>query len=137
MFQKNQRHFQIPLTSNVDELPEKLRKRLDTSWSEVFYREFFSRLNETHFGGLYADCPSRPNVPINVLVGLEYLKAGNGWCDEEMYAIFCYDVYVRYALGYRQMNIRLSELFLPSWDDWHYLKSVLVSTNPFRFEVQK
>ena len=71
MFKKNRCHFQLPLTSNVDELPEKLRKRLDTSWSGVFYREFFSRLNEVPFGVLYADCPSRPNVPVNVLVGLE------------------------------------------------------------------
>jgi hypothetical protein len=38
------------------------------------------------------------------LVGLEYLKAGNGWTDEEMYDEFCYDVQVRYALGYRQLG---------------------------------
>jgi hypothetical protein len=104
MFRKNKRHFQLPLTSNVDELPAKLRKRLDTSWSGVFYREFFSRLDETPFAVLYADCPSRPNVPINVLVGLEYLKAGNGWSDEEMLDEFGYDVQVRYALGYRQLG---------------------------------
>jgi len=104
MFKKNKRHFQIPLTSNVDELPEKLRKRLDTSWSGTFYREFFSRLDETPFAKLYADIPSRPNVPVNVLVGLEYLKAGNGWTDEQMYDAYCYDIQVRYALGYRQLG---------------------------------
>ena len=104
MFRKNRRHFQLPLTSHVDELPPKLRKRLDTSWSGVFYREFFSRLDETPFAILYADCPSRPNIPVNVLVGLEYLKAGNGWSDEEMYDEFCYDTQVRYALGYRQLG---------------------------------
>ncbi len=104
MFKKNHHHFQLPLTSNVDELPEKLRKRLDTSWSGVFYREFFSRLDETPFAILYADCPSRPNIPVNVLVGLEYLKAGNGWSDEEMYDNFCYNSQVRYALGYRQLG---------------------------------
>ena len=104
MFRKNKRHFQLPLTSNVDELPPKLRKRLDTSWSGVFYREFFSRLDETPFAILYADCPSRPNIPVNVLVGLEYLKAGNGWSDEEMFDEFCYDAQVRYALGFRQLG---------------------------------
>jgi len=104
MFKKNKRHFQLPLTSNVDELPPKLRKRLDTSWSGAFYREFFSRLDETPFAVLYADCPSRPNIPVNVLVGLEYLKAGNGWTDESMFDNFCYDVQVRYALGYRQLG---------------------------------
>jgi hypothetical protein len=104
MFKKNRRHLQIPLTSHVDELPEKLRKRLEASWAGVFYREFFCRLNETPFAVLYADCPSRPNEPVNVLVGLEYLKAGNGWTDEEMYDAFCYDVQVRYALGYRRLG---------------------------------
>jgi len=39
MFRKNTRHQQIPLTSHVDELPEKLRKRLENSWGGVFYRE--------------------------------------------------------------------------------------------------
>jgi hypothetical protein len=104
MFRKNKRHFQLPLTSNVDELPPKLRKRLDTSWSGVFYREFFSRLDETPFAILYADCPSRPNIPVNVLVGLEYLKAGNGWTDEEMFDEFGYNSQVRYALGFRQLG---------------------------------
>ena len=104
MFKKNRRHLQIPLTSHVDELPEKLRKRLEKSWAGVFYRDFFCRLDEAPFSVLYAECPSRPNVPINVLVGLEYLKAGNGWTDEEMYDAFCYDVQVRYALGYRQLG---------------------------------
>jgi len=104
MFKKNKRHYQIPMTSNVDELPEKLRKRLDTSWSGAFYREFFCRLDETPFAVLYADCPSRPNIPVNVLVGLEYMKAGNGWTDEEMLDEYGYDIQVRYALGYRQLG---------------------------------
>src|SRR3989337_1138851 len=46
MFKKNRRHLQIPLTSHVDELPDKLRKRLENSWAGVFYREVFSRLHE-------------------------------------------------------------------------------------------
>jgi hypothetical protein len=104
MFRKNDRHRQLPLTSHVDELPEKLRKRLETSWAGVFYREFFCRLDERPFAVLYADCPSRPNVPVNVLVGLEYLKAGFGWTDEELYNAFSYNVMVRYALGYRQLG---------------------------------
>jgi hypothetical protein len=82
MFKRNQRHLQIPLTSHVDELPENLRKRLENSWAGTFYREFFCRLDEEPFEVLYADIPSRPNMPVNVLVGLEYLKAGNGWADE-------------------------------------------------------
>lgn len=104
MFKKNDAHLQIPLTSHVDALPEKLRKRLENSWAGVFYRDVFCRIDEAPFAVLYATCPSRPNMAINLLVGLEMLKAGNGWTDEELYDNFCYDLQVRYALGYRQLG---------------------------------
>jgi hypothetical protein len=104
MFRKNTRHYQLPLTSHADELPEPLRKWLENSWAETFYHEFFSRLDEEPFAVLYSDLPSRPNVPVNILVALEFLKAAHGWTDEEMYDRFCYDVQVRYALGYRHLG---------------------------------
>jgi hypothetical protein len=72
MFKKNKQHLQPVLICSVNQLPEELRERLEASWSGVFYREFFSRLDEEPFAVLYADMPSRPNVPVNVLVGLEY-----------------------------------------------------------------
>ena len=75
MFKDNKRQQQPYLISNVNDLSEKHQKRLATSWAGVFYRETFSRLDERPFGVLYADFPSRPNIPVNVLVGLESLKA--------------------------------------------------------------
>lgn len=104
MFRQNTDHRQLPLISHVDELPEPLRKRLKTSWAQTFYKEFFCRLKEEPFAVLYADIPSRPNVPVNVLVGLEFLKTANNWSDEEMYNEFCYNLQVRYALGYRDLG---------------------------------
>lgn len=104
MFKKNKHHLQPVLIRSVNELPEEQREYLNTSWSGVFYREFFSRLDEEPFAVLYADMPSRPNVPVNVLVGLEYLKAGFGWSDEEMYEAFLYNLQVRYALGYDEFG---------------------------------
>ena len=104
MFKKNERHLQPILITSVNELPEEMRQQLDNSWAGVFYREFFCRLNEEPFAVLYADMPSRPNVPVNVLVGLEYMKAGFGWSDEEMYAAFQYNLQVRYAVGYDEFG---------------------------------
>jgi len=104
MFRKNDWHQQMPLFSSIDSLPEKQRKRLEASWAGAFYREFFARIDEEPFAVLYSDEPSRPNIPINVLVGLETLKSGFGWSDEEMYDHFCFDVQVRYALGYRDLG---------------------------------
>jgi hypothetical protein len=104
MFRKNDQHLQLPLLSSIDSLPEKQLKRLEASWAGTFYREYFSRIDEEPFAVLYSDEPSRPNVPINVLAGLESLKSGFGWSDEEMYDHYCFDAQVRYALGYRDLS---------------------------------
>ncbi|HEY9151251.1 MAG TPA: transposase [Anaerolineales bacterium] len=112
MFRKNTKHQQPALISAASELPEKQRKRLEKSWAGTFYKEFFSRIDEQSFAVLYSEKDSRPNVPVNVLVGLrsdcsfqsEALKAGNGWSDQELYEHYCYDLQVRYALGYDRLG---------------------------------
>jgi hypothetical protein len=98
MFRSNQRHLQPALISNVNELPEKRRRRLDESWAGTFRRGFFSRLKEDAFGMLFSDIPSRPNMPANFLVSLDTLKAGYGWSDEGLYGL-----QVRYAVGYENL----------------------------------
>ena len=104
MFRKNTKHQQPALISAASELPEKQRKRLENSWAGTFYKEFFSRIEEQSFAVLYSEKDSRPNVPVNVLVGLEALKAGFGWSDLELYEHYCYDLQVRYALGYDRLG---------------------------------
>ncbi len=104
MFRPNVQHLQVPMFSTVDSLPAKVLKRLESSWAGTFYNQVFVRIDESIFAVLYSDEPSRPNIPINVLVGLETLKSGFGWTDEEMYDHFCFDVQVRYALGYRDLG---------------------------------
>jgi hypothetical protein len=104
MFRKNTNHQQPAIISAASELPEKQRKRLENSWAGAFYKEFFCRIDEETFAILYSKIDSRPNVPVNVLVGLEALKVGFGLSDEELYARFCYDLQVRYALGYDRLG---------------------------------
>jgi hypothetical protein len=104
MFRKNAKHSQPAIISAASELPEKQRKRLEKSWASPFYQEFFCRIDEQAFAVLYSDVASRPNVPVNVLVGLEALKAGFGWSDQELYDNYCYDLQVRYALGYDRLG---------------------------------
>jgi hypothetical protein len=104
MFRKNTKHQQPALISAASELPEKQRKRLENSWAGAFYKEFFSRIDEQSFAVLYSEKDSRPNVPVNVLVGLEALKAGFGWSDQELYENYCYSLQVRYALGYDRLG---------------------------------
>jgi hypothetical protein len=104
MFRPNVQHLQMPMFSSIDSMPAKVIERLESSWAETFYDQVFLRIDESLFSGLYSNEPSRPNIPINVLVGLETLKSGFGWTDEEMYDHFCFDVQVRYALGCRDLS---------------------------------
>lgn len=47
---------------------------------------------------------------MNVLVGLETLKAGFGWSDAELEAQMAFNIQVRYALGYRDLTMGHFEL---------------------------
>jgi hypothetical protein len=110
MFRSNDRHLQIPIISSISQLPEAYRERLATSWAGTFYREFFMRIDEAPFAVLYSDKASRPNVPVNQLVSLEFLKAGPGWSDEELFDALRFDLQVRYSLGLWDLGIDDFEL---------------------------
>lgn len=99
MYKKNKCAQQPLLLSDVNDLPERSHQYLKNSWADTFRREVFLRIPEDRFAVLYDPDPSRPNVPVNVLVGLDILKEGRGWSDEELYEHFLFDLQVRYALG--------------------------------------
>ena len=103
MYRKNDQHHQKALFSSINDLPPKKRERLEASWAGTFYTEFFCRIDEDRFATLYSEEASRPNAPVNVLVGLEVLKAGFGWSDAQLEEQFSYNLQVRYALGYRDV----------------------------------
>jgi hypothetical protein len=138
MFRRHDAHLQPPLLSTVNRLPQKQRERLEQSWAGVFYREFFCRLREEPFAALYVAHPSRPNIPVNVLVGLETLKAGFGWSDEEMYDAFTFDLQVRYALGYRDLGdeqqpvLRSIYNFRRRLTNYHLRKGIDLLSHAFR-----
>ena len=83
MFREHKQHQQGHLSSTLSELPPGMREMLEKSWSATFRREVFERLDERPFAVLYAAADSRPNVPVNVLFGLEVLKSGFGWTGEQ------------------------------------------------------
>lgn len=99
MFKQNPRAQQPLLLSDVNDLPDRSLKYLKGSWADTFRREVFLRIPEDRFQVLYDPDPSRPNVPVNLLVGLDILKAAKGWSDEELYEHFLFDLQVRYAVG--------------------------------------
>ncbi len=77
---------------------------MEKSWAKTFYDEYFCKIDEKVFSVLYSDKNSRPNTPVNILVGFETLKSGFGWSDEELYNHFLFDLQVRYALGLQDFD---------------------------------
>ena len=104
MFRKNDQHLQTPIFSSLFDLPDKEKERLSQSWAATFYEACFCRIDEDIFSILYSDKASRPNVPVNVLVGLEIMKSGFGWSDAELEDALHFNLQVRYALGYSSLD---------------------------------
>lgn len=99
MFKKNRVQLQRSLFGTSMILSESLQEHLALTWAQVFRKEVFELIDEELFAPLYSEEASRPNAPVNVLMGLEILKAGRGLSDEEMYETLCFDVRMRFALG--------------------------------------
>jgi len=104
MFRENEEHRQQSFFSGEHLLPDKLQEKLLCSWAETFYQELFCRIDEAIFARLYSDEASRPNIPVNVLMGLEILKSGYGWSDEELHEQVCFNLQVRHALGLHDLR---------------------------------
>jgi len=104
MFRRNPRTTQPLLLSDLHTLPAAHRERLEHSWAATFRHQIFERLAEQPFAVLYSTVVSRPNVPVNVLIGLETLKAGFGWSDAELHDAFTFNLQVRYALCYENIG---------------------------------
>ena len=99
MFCKNEKHKQGRMFTAIDQLGITGKSRLKASWAHYFYHNFFCLIDENLFSLLYSEKKSRPNTPVNILVGFEAIKSGFGWSDEELYDHFLFDLQVRYALG--------------------------------------
>jgi len=100
VFRPNETHRQQDIFGIESQLRPDLRKRLRESKEYAFYERVFSRIPEGHFADLYKDTPaSRPNTPVNVLVGAMILQHLNDWTFEELLDRVDFDVKVRAALG--------------------------------------
>lgn len=110
MFRAHTDHLQTGFLDTVTQFPEAKRQRLEDSWAGTFYHGVFCRIDESIFAPLYSDEPSRPNTPVNVSAGLEMLKSGFNWSDEELFNHLDFDVQVRYALGIRDIHAEVCTL---------------------------
>ena len=105
MFRPNETHSQQDMFGVEMLMSPDLRKRLHASKEYAFYKEVFCYIPETLFADLYRDVPaSRPNTPVNVLVGAMILQNQNDWTFEELIDRASFDLKVRVALGLWNMG---------------------------------
>lgn len=89
---------QITLEDGTFNLTEREKKFLDKSWAKVFAEKIFPAIHEETFAALYSNKISRPNTPVNVIVGSLILKEALGVTDDEMVEALMFDIRYQYAL---------------------------------------
>ncbi|MDR3598357.1 transposase [Clostridium sp.] len=98
MFCKNNRQ-QTSLFDPINQMPKYLQDILSKSWAKAFNEYIFSKINEERFSVLYSDKASRPNSPINVIIGLLIIKEIFQQTDEELIGSIHFDIRYQYALN--------------------------------------
>ena len=90
---------QISLFDSLGFLSERKQKILEKSWAKPFSDIIFTNIDEMIFAPLYSDKRnSRPNAPVNVIVGALILKELNGLTDDEIIEECEFDFRYQYAL---------------------------------------
>ncbi len=92
------RSQQISVFDSSLGLTERERKVLEKSWAKLFSDEIFPAIDEERFRVLYSKKDSRPNTPINVVVGALIIKELFDLSDDEVVENLMLDIHYQYAL---------------------------------------
>lgn len=97
-FVANERQ-QIRLDDTTFGLTQRGQRFLKKSWAEYFSQQVFPLINEERFAVLYSNNPaSRPNTPVNVIIGLLMLKEIFNLTDDNLQETLIFDIRFQYAL---------------------------------------
>lgn len=75
---------QISFNDSVFSLTAREKKALDNSWAKIFADEIFPNIDEERFSVLYSSKASRPNAPVNVIIGALIIKELFDYSDDEI-----------------------------------------------------
>ena len=96
-FVKND-YEQLTLNDSLYGLTNREKGFLDRSWATQFANEIFPKINEEPFAVLYSDKSSRPNTPVNVIIGALLIKEFMEQTDDEILESLLFDVRYQLAL---------------------------------------
>ena len=90
---------QVSLNDRFNNLTEKEKKAVLGSWAKPFAEVIFPSICEDRFAVLYSsNKATRPNTPINIVVGAMMIQEIVGMTDDEVLEGLCCDVRMQYAL---------------------------------------
>lgn len=96
-FRKNPSQ-QISFSDSFGNLTLRAQNVIRGSWAEVFATEIFPHIDEEPFAVLYSEKTSRPNTPVNVIVGGMILKEMFELSDDQLLENLIADLRYQYAL---------------------------------------
>lgn len=96
-FRKNESQ-QLSLFDSFRNLTSREQKVLEKSWAKTFSEEIFMDIDEDRFAVLYSNKASRPNTPVNVIIGALVLKELFDLSDDEVVEDLILDPRFQYAL---------------------------------------
>lgn len=89
---------QLTFDDSLFSLTEREKKALEKSWAKIFADEIFPAIDEERFSVLYSEKASRPNTPVNVIVGALIIKELFDYSDDEIVENLMLDLHLQYAL---------------------------------------
>ena len=90
---------QLSLFDMLAFLSKRKQHMLEKTWAQTFSDQIFTKIDEHIFAPLYSEKRnSRPNAPVNVLVGALILKDFTGLTDDEIEESCEFDFRYQYAL---------------------------------------
>lgn len=94
----------MTLDDSFINLTSRERKALENSWVQIFADEIFPVIDEELFSVLYSDRASRPNAPVNVIIGALIIKELFDYLDDEIVENLMLNLHLQYALSQRYMT---------------------------------
>ena len=89
---------QLSFDDSIINLTDRERKALKNSWAQIFADEIFPAIDEERFAVLYSNKASRPNAPVNVIIGALIIKELFDYSDDEIVENLMLDLHLQYAL---------------------------------------
>ena len=89
---------QLTVLDSTSNLTEREKRMLEKSWAKIFADKVFPAIDENIFSVLYSEKASRPNTPVNVIVGALILKEALNVTDDEIVEAMAFDIRYQYAL---------------------------------------